>query len=383
LFAAGSAGLGRPKPAKLEVDKVTAIDLITVGGASSFCPNGGAVQFKVVATLEGGKKLTTPERGESIEGKLEFSAFEWSTDIGAVGESGVLRLPGDPFAVVDRTVKVTARVAGKPKISSEVELTPRFDCGGMAGFSGQSGESGRSGAAGRQGRRGESGNSSKQATDGEGGQDGQDASDGGNGGPGPDIEVALALVKTQMHGELVLVRVTPMGAASPAAYWLIDPQGEPFTVTATGGSGGHGGSGGSGGSGGFGGSNNIQGGGDGGNGGDGGDGGRGANGGDGGDGGSILVRYDRKRPELRGLVRYSTAGGPGGSPGGGGYGGTAGPGGSSASGQRGTNGRQGVSGQGGQSGGRDGRSGPAARMKADKVQSLFAGEIEAGIDIIK
>jgi len=382
LFAAGSAGLGRPKPAKLEVEKVTAIDLIQVGGGSSFCPNGNAVQFKVVATLEGGNKLSTPSRGESIEGKLEFGAFEWGVDIGVVNAAGLLQLPGDPFAVVDRTVKVTARVAGKPEIASELELTPRFDCGGVAAFSGAPGESGRDGEAGRMGRNGQSGNSSTNATDGEDGSNGQDGSDGRDGGPGPNVEVSLGLVETKMHGQLVLVRVTPLGASAPAAYWVIDPEGEPFLVAATGGSGGSGGRGGSGGNGGFGGSNNIQDAGDGGHGGDGGDGGRGANGADGGDGGTIVVRFDKKHPELRGIVRYSTAGGAGGSSGGGGYAGTAGPGGSSASGTRGNAGRTGVGGSGGQSGGRDGRDGPPAKFKADKANQMFAGEIANGVSVI-
>jgi hypothetical protein len=383
LLSLASAALRGPQPAKLDVKKVTAVELSLVGGGATFCPNGTPAQMRVVATVAGGKQQTTWAQGESRDGKLEHAAFTWTTDVGAIDGDGILRLPADPFAVVDRTITVGVQVPGKPELGGQLTLAPVFDCGGMAVFSGAAGEPGRVGADGRLGRNGDSGHSSKQATDGENGQSGQDGGDAGDGGPGPALEVALGYVDTERHGRLALIRIAAAGGGATVHHALFDPAGLPFSVGALGGAGGPGGPGGQGGQGGFGGSNNIQGGGDGGNGGDGGDGGRGGHGGDGGDGGSILVRVDRSHPELARQVRFDTSGGPGG---GGGYPGGAGPGGpggSSASGAAGQGGRFGVAGSSSGEGGRAGRNGPAVKLVKEPAKQLFADEIARGIRIAR
>lgn len=360
----------RPQLAKLDATKATAIDLIAVGGTRTFCPNDRPVQLKAVVTLADHRQVSTWQAGQSQEGRLGFNAFEWTSTLGMVDQSGYLRVPSDPFAVVDRTVTVTARVVGRPKLSSQVELTPTWDCGAVADARGDAGMSGAGGWSGQAGQVGRSGDSSTQATDGQPGDNGQSGGDGGPGGPAPTVDVSLAWVKTAAGTRLEV-------AVVGRAVYLFDPRGHKLTVVVDGGGGGTGGSGGAGGSGGSGGSNNIEGGGDGGNGGDGGDGGHGGRGGDGGDGGLIRVRYDAHHPELLDGVVYSNAGGPGGSGGRGGYGGSAGIGGSSASGRRGTDGRRGQPGQDGAPG-RQGRQGPPADVQPADVRQLFGREIQAG-----
>jgi hypothetical protein len=362
-----------PRLATFDPAQAKAVDLIAVGGARAVCPNGPPPQLKAVITLTDGRRLETWQSGESQEGRLGFDAFEWSASPGSVNQSGLLVLPPDPFALVDRTIAVTARVAGKPELESQLELTTRWDCGGHADARGPAGQSGQSGWSGSSGAAGRSGDATNAAGDGSPGEHGQDGGDGGPGQPGPAVEVALALVATQASGQLVLVRVG-------SAHFLFDPKGEKFHVAADGGGGGSGGSGGSGGAGGPGGSNSVQGGGDGGRGGDGGNGGNGGRGGDGADGGSIHVRHDRRHPELLDRVTYSNGGGPGGSGGNGGFAGSAGSGGSSASGRKGVDGRAGQSGQSGSTG-RSGRGGGPAEVQAADVRALFAEEIERGLPI--
>ncbi len=379
LFATACFPTG-PKYAKLDAKNVKAVDVILVGGGTTFCPSGDAPQVKVVATTRDGKRIETWTAGGGRDGKLDFTAFEWNVSAGALDAEGRYLSPADPFAVLDQEVTIQARVAGNPAVHGTLALSPTFACGGVAQFSGAGGETGTHGAQGRNGRGGESGNSDKQATDAERGQNGGDGRDGRAGADGPKVEVALGVVQSEKHGELVLARVTIAGS-NLGRYFLLDPKGQPLLVMAQGGRGGDGGSGGQGGSGGFGGSNDIVGGGDGGNGGDGGDGGRGADGADGGSGGEVTVRFDKRRPELKQIVRVDTSGGQGGSAGNGGMAGTPGPGGSSASGQRGEGGRVGVAGEPGQRSGRRGADGPPARFSGEDPAKLFSGEMAQGVKI--
>ena len=364
-----------PALARLDAKKASAVDLIMVGGVRSFCVHGQPAQVKAVVTLEDGKKIETWSQGQSRDGKLGFDAFEWSASYGMVDDSGRLRIANDPFAVMERQVEITVRVADRPELTSSATLAPTFDCGAVANVCGDSGRMGRAGGPGRMGRPGQSGDSSRQATNGEHGGNGQDGGDGGPGGAGPVVEIAVGLVESTAQGRLLVVKVG-------GRYFLADPEaGQRIMVVASGGAGGSGGSGGSGGAGGSGGSNNIQDAGDGGHGGDGGDGGRGGNGGDGGDGGAITVYYDARFPELKEILALSTAGGSGGMGGFAGSAGGPGPGGSSASGTRGSSGRTGLAGESGGSG-RAGRAGSAPQFVAARVTDLFADEIARGIPIV-
>jgi hypothetical protein len=381
-LGSGAAFKQGPDYAKLDPAKAKTVDLILVGAGTTFCA-GRPPQLKAVVNTTDGKRYETWAANDpQKDGKLQFTAFEWGVTAGSVGEDGVYSPPPDPFATLDQTVTIRARVAGNPNVQAELSLEPAYDCGASADASGTPGRSGAYGQSGRAGRSGESGNSDKQATDGENGGSGGDGGEGSSGASAAPVEVALGYVRSQKHGMLVLARVTRLDSPSNSWYFLLDPKGAPLVIVAAGGDGGDGGTGGEGGAGGFGGSNDIEGGGDGGNGGDGGDGGRGGGGGDGGDGGAVLVRYDRAHPELRQVVSVENHGGRGGYAGGAGSAGTPGPGGSSASGRRGTNGRSGVAGTSGTREGRPGRSGPAPVFRAETGQAIFAAEMEHGLKIV-
>lgn len=379
MLAACSSG---PRYATLDAKQAAALDLILVGGGTTFCVHGGAPQLKAVVTLSDGKRLETWSHGQNRDGTIDFENLELSASFGLVDRAGQVQVGGDPFAVMDRELEIAAAIAGRTEVNDSLTLRPTFDCGAVIDVSAAAGPAGLSGASGRAGRAGGSGDSSREATDGESGGDGQDGGDGGRGDDGPAIEVAVGYVESQVHGRLALVRVGAPSRGGAVRYLLLNPRaGKRFVISARGGPGGYGGAGGAGGAGGPGGSNNVQDAGDGGHGGDGGDGGRGGNGGDGGDGGQVVVRFDARSPELQGLVAVVTAGGAAGGAGSGGYAGGAGTGGSSASGKRGTNGRAGVAGQPGVAG-RAGRDGPAPEYAADDSKRLFSVELARGLPIV-
>jgi len=379
LLLAGGCGPVGPRYAKLDASKAKALDLVLVGGGSSFCATGDPPQLEAGVTTADGKRLETWSRGQRRDGTLEFDAFELSASLGVIDKEGVLRVGRDPFALLDRTIDVTAAVAGRPEISDSLRLTPTFDCGGVVNVSGDPGSGGYPGQAGVTGRVGQSGDSSRQATDGEPGGDGQDGGQGGPGQHAPAVEVALGYATSKTHGRLVVMRVDVPSRGGTAAHMLVNPRaGKRFVVVARGGAGGVGGSGGGGGAGGAGGSNNVD---DGGNGGDGGRGGRGGDGGDGGDGGRVVVHYDARYPELQTMVAVVSAGGDGGAAGYGGSAGPAGTGGSSASGRAGTTGRAGVSGPPGVAG-RQGRDGPQPSFTPVAAGELFSAELASGLPIL-
>jgi hypothetical protein len=371
LMAGCVTPFGMPRRAELDPAQAAALRLSAVGGESTFCPNSAPIQLRAEVTTTSGAVLTTWAAGESGEGRLDFDRFEWAAAPGQVDREGRLRMPADPFALVDRSVVVTARVAGKPAVKASLELRPTWRCGGAIGAGGQPGAGGFSGGSGVAGRAGQPGSEDAQAQHGEPGARGQDGSSGEPGQAGPAVAVAVALADTPA-GRLVLVRV------GDAAY-LFDPAGDPFVVVAGGGSGGAGGDGGSGGFGGSGGDTNAASGGPG-NGGDGGDGGDGGPGGDGGDGGAVRLRYDQRHPELVDLVRVESPGGEGGPGGGGGSGGPGGQGGTAPSGARGAAGRAGRPGPAGRPG-RPGHIGPPVDARPADVRQLFADELARGLPI--
>lgn len=176
-------GPSGPRYASFEPAQVQALDLIFVGGAKTYCPQGRAEQLKAVVTLADGKTLQTFARGGPRTGTLEFSRFELSSSFGSVNGEGQLVVPADPFAAIGREIAVTARVVGRPGIEATATIEPTFDCGGSLGASGQFGQSGEAGFAGRAGQNGRSSTSSSAAED---GTDGEDGGNGGNGGDGGD-----------------------------------------------------------------------------------------------------------------------------------------------------------------------------------------------------
>jgi hypothetical protein len=397
-----------PRPARIDPSQAVHMELLTGGGSTRFCPHGDAPQIGARVTMVDGKVYESWIPGQSIQGRLEIKAFEWTTTWGQVDADAKLQLPYDPIGALDRDVTISARLVDRPDLVAEITLAPDYGCGGWAGQTGQGGAggaggySGSSGASGMSGTDGSDADQSSGATDGGDGSDGANGSDGtpggdaGDGGPGPEVEVALTKVTTPRHGDLVAVAVT---AGGQRWFYLIDPKGSEFAIVALGGAGGSGGAGGDGGAGGAGGGGGDGGdgitrddgssasGGYGGNGGTGGNGGYGSDGGrggDGGEGGYLTVFVDPRYPEIADWVTLSTRGGSGGMGGRGGYAGSGGSGGyagtaGSNGGSSGTSGAAGTAGSGGRDGqsGRDGRDGPPPQIQAVDVEAYFPELIAA------
>jgi hypothetical protein len=378
ILAACAGGFGEARRAELDPAQARSLALFAAGGEPRFCVNGSPPQLRAVVTLASGARLETWADGQSQEGKLGFERFEWSAAPGMVDGEGRLRLPADPFALLDRPARVTARVAGKPGVQASIELEPTWRCGGTAGAPGAPGPPGPPGAPGAPGRAGQPGSADNQAQHGELGGRGQEGGAGGPGASGTSTDVALAWVTASSGARLILIRVAG-GGAGRAARFLFDPSGGPFTIAASGGDGGPGGDGGGGGAGGEGGDTSAEKGAAG-NGSDGGDGGDGGRGGDGGDGGAVRVQHDARHPELIEAIRVDNRGGQGGSGGQGGPGGPGGRGGSSPSGVRGAAGRAGRGGHAGARG-RPGRDGPPLDARPADVRRLFADELARAVPI--
>src|SRR5262245_31405924 len=164
----GSSSTG-PRHATLEPARAVALELSAVGGATTFCPNAAPLQLHGVVTVDGGGKLETWVDGQSQDGRLGFEALTFTASAGQ-GVDGKLILPSDPFALVDRKLAVTARVAGKPTLEAALSLTPVWNCGGSAEAAGPAGEPGRPGGDGVPGREGRSADGVSEAQNGEPGE---------------------------------------------------------------------------------------------------------------------------------------------------------------------------------------------------------------------
>ena len=62
----------------IDPGKATAVDLILLGGATSYCVHGDAPQLQAIVTLDTGKRLETWTSGTRA-GKVGFDQFEWSS----------------------------------------------------------------------------------------------------------------------------------------------------------------------------------------------------------------------------------------------------------------------------------------------------------------
>ena len=372
LFACG--GMGAQPTATLEPGRVTALKLVAVGGKTTFCPHGPPVQLQAIASLEGSGSLATWSDGESREGRLDFTAFEWTASHGQVDGEGRVRLADDPFPLLERPLLVTARVAGKAEVEAKLELSPSWRCSVRIDRSGAPGAAGSTGGAGINGRPGRIGDALMVAASGELGEPGGAGGDGGAGRPAAAVDVAVGWVNTAKRGRLVLVRVN--GRA-----YLFDPAGGARAeVVADGGRGGQGGAGGAGGAGGDGGAGKLKEGTEG-PGADGGAGGVGGRGGAGGDGASVRVQHDSRDPALVGMVRISNRGGPGGPGGPGGRGGAGGKGGASSIGGRGPDAKDGKPGTSGATG-QAGRPGQTIPSPPADARALFSEEIGRGVPVV-
>src|SRR5689334_22523468 len=85
-----------PRPARIDPSKAVAMELLTGGGVTRYCPHGDPPQIGARVTMVDGKQYESWIPGESIQGRLEVTAFEWTTTWGAVDAEAKLRLPYDP-----------------------------------------------------------------------------------------------------------------------------------------------------------------------------------------------------------------------------------------------------------------------------------------------
>lgn len=352
----------------LEQARIESMQVDLATGATTICPRERVqMHVEVAAQLPGQPAPLLYEtwrggNGTRRNGMLDFRNFAFASEQGRFDELGWYAPDPDVLATVDSGFAIGANLIHPvTPLARTVHYPPGYDCIAAIGAPGGTGAYGRDGGSGDGGRDGYDG-----AHGGRGGygQDGGDGEPGGNGYDGPHLRAYATFVATQRYPKLLAVLIE-----GDLQDFVLAPAGRGFTVLAAGGRGGAGGDGGSGGPGGDGGrgSEEKDRPGYGGEGGDGGDGGYGAPGGAGGDGGRIELVYDRRFPELAGLLRTDVSGGRGGDGGSGGYGGDGGRGGL-GSGRDGRSGEYGRSGPGGP-GGRDGY----ARMQAGDVAAQFRG----------
>ena len=360
----------------LEQAKVDSMQVDLADGATAICPRE-RVQMHVVVgaqlprqpapllyeTWRGGN-------GTRRNGMLDFRNFAFNSEQGRFDELGWFTPDPDVLATLDGGFAIGATLMhSSAQLARTLHYPARYDCIDRIGAPGGPGAAGRDGGYGDSGGRGYDGHHGGRGAYGGNGGDGEP---GGNGFEGPRLRAYATFVATARYPKLLAVRVE-----GDLQDFVLAPADRAFVVVASGGRGGAGGDGGGGGRGGDGGrgddgnkDKNKDGAGYGGDGGDGGDGGYGAPGGLGGDGGQIELTYDRRFPELAGLLRMDVSGGLGGD---GGSGGSSGSGGDGGHGGLGS-GRDGRSGNYGGSGpsGPGGRVG-FAQMQAGDVAARFRG----------
>ncbi len=337
-----------PKYSKLKTKSAKEIKLDLAAGGLWYCARHLPPQLRVQVRYENGEVVKTWQRNQPRRGTLKFKNFQWRTNFGEVDISrGVLRLPADHLAWMNKPAKVAVKIPGRDDLQTEALLRPRYDCGGTVYVQGDDGSHGSRGT------------------------------DGGAGADGPDVDVALAYVANN-DKRLIVVRVRSSNLSEPRTFLTSATPKNFFYVDASGGDGGIGGMGQAGyngkdGKSGVRGRCNGQ---------DGYEGGPGGNGSNGGNGGNIVVRYDAAHPELPTLVRFVANGGKPGQAGTGGNGGSGGYGGKGC--RNGLNGRKGRRGPDGVDGqpGYGGQPG-SIREVPTPVGQLFPEEIKRGVIIVR
>jgi hypothetical protein len=312
--------------------------------------------------------------------KLDFADFAFHSEQGTFDSEGFFSPNPNLLATAAKELEIKSVYRRRPdKFSFTTTYKPDYGCIKEGGGSGHPGSEGAHGSEGPAGKSGQSGSSSSAGGDGGDGAAGTFGGAGGEGTPGPHLTVYATLVKTAFYERLVALSIE-----GDQKDFLFVPEGQTFTLRASGGSGGAGGAGGHGGPGGSGGSGNPAG-----RGGKGGQGGSGGQGGNGGAGGTVEYVYDASHPELANVLKLVVSGG---APGPAGAGGSAGSGGSGGSGQTpshsgpgpapasvksGASGTDGSSGSSG-SAGRPGTEGHAS-AKPGAVKDKFAGHPEVTV----
>lgn len=209
-----------------------------------------------------GKTLSTAGQGH---GTIPWSALNVSATVVQINQSGVVKMPETPSQSDGNTGVVTIAVPGKPDLTAQVQVFPRYDIAYRAHYSGADGLSGNDGVNGIDGTDGMNGSMDpNNPTAGSNGTDGTDGTPGGNGSDGNDGPPVLIRV-AKWPGSRPLLEVSVQPSMGLEKWFLLDPNGGSITVTSDGGSGGsagrggRGGKGGSGGIGGFGQPNGLSG----------------------------------------------------------------------------------------------------------------------------
>lgn len=349
VLGVGLGGCG-PTLVNFDPNNAVSLDVRPVPGQKVFCP-GATFQVEVIAKLQSGSMCSSTDRSVGCQGqkdavinptmiRLEASGGKRTGDL----EKFMWTPPADIFETADTGLTIRAwlekQVEGQYQKSpvGESELVPVYQC-----RSGDTFSAGSAGAA------------------------------------GPDVQIAVAPLKTPYYADAALVRVDVQGSRS---YYISPSPEQPVYITTYGGDGPQGAQGKAGEKGEDGraapsGSAPCT---RGEPGRDGQDGGAGGPGGDGGPGGAVRITLDKAAGNalLSRVVAKSLPGGPGA----GGRGGDGGPGGSGGSGitgpscsdVKGQDGRAGRAGQSGQAG-RAGQAGPAPVVSMSPRQTLFVDEM--------
>ncbi|HTL34834.1 MAG TPA: hypothetical protein VL326_17015 [Kofleriaceae bacterium] len=192
---------------------------LTIGLAegSSICPaSNPPAQLIVTGTMRDGRQLATAThyRGGMVwneEHGLPHERFRITASAGAVTPIALYEAPTAAMALAEtKTIDFRVDDLAQPGLFATVSVPVDFKCGASLALRGRNGGEGSNGSAGQTGEMGGS------------------------------VEVAVAHLDSQAHGDLLLARVDgPTGRL----YYLLQPGGAPLTIDVSGGDGGKGGEG--------------------------------------------------------------------------------------------------------------------------------------------
>jgi len=221
LACGGSSG-SEPSPSypaapPMQAPPQLATLAIGLAEGSSICPaQDPPAQMLVSATMADGRQFATAThyRGGMVwneEHGLPHDRFRITASAGAVTPIALYQPPTAAMAFAETsTVDVRVDDLAQPGLFASAQLPVDFKCGASVAFRGRNGGEGSNGSAGQIGEA------------------------GGN------VDVAVAHLASQAHGDLLLARVDgPTGRL----YYLLQPGGAPLTIDLTGGDGGRGGEG--------------------------------------------------------------------------------------------------------------------------------------------
>ena len=160
---------------------------IRVGdGRGTVCVNDDRARVVAHVHYADGRRIETWDGEGSRRGKLRLHDVAIASGPVGLDRVGRMAFPADPTRWIDQRLTFGARVPERA-IAANVTVTPRYDCGGLADHRGAPGPVGSAGE------------------------------DGTPGAQGPSLRVALAWIDTDLHGGLMLVRVTrPVGVRGRA-----------------------------------------------------------------------------------------------------------------------------------------------------------------------